>query len=72
MVKTTVKVEGMMCPNCERHLNEGIQANFQVESVESSHKKKRTEIVSSQPLDEAKLNQVIIDAGYKPGKITVK
>ena len=66
MTKTTVKIEGMKCPKCEAHTNECIKANFSVKSVESSHKDMETVIISSKPIDHAKLQSVIEEkAGYK-------
>ena len=35
MVKTIVKVEGMMCGMCESHVNDAIRAAFNVKKVNS-------------------------------------
>lgn len=64
MIKTVLQVEGMMCPHCEAHVNEAIREAFQVQEVSSSHEKKETQILSAEPLDEAKLKEVITKAGY--------
>ena len=64
MIKTTLSVEGMACGMCESHINDAIRRNFNVKSVKSSHKKKLTEIVSEDKLDEEKLRQTITDTGY--------
>ena len=37
MIKTTVKVDGMMCGMCESHVNEAIRNAFKVKKVNSSH-----------------------------------
>lgn len=63
-MNTTVKVEGMMCPMCEKHVKEAIEKNFSVESVKASHEEKKVEIVSAEPLDFEKIKTVIADAGY--------
>ncbi|MBR5409654.1 MAG: cation transporter [Clostridia bacterium] len=69
MVKTTVAVEGMMCPMCEAHVNDAVRNGFKVKSVSSSHKDNRTEIVSEEALDEAALKAAIEKTGYKVGNI---
>ena len=59
MIKTIVKVDGMMCAMCEKHVNEAISSNFNVTSVKADHEKGICEIVSEAALDEAKLKEVI-------------
>ena len=44
MIKTTVKVDGMMCGMCEAHINDAIRRNFNVKKVKSSHSKGETVI----------------------------
>ena len=65
IMKTTVNVEGMMCPMCEKHVKEAIEKNFDVEAVTASHEAKKVEITSAQPIDYDKVAAVIADAGYK-------
>ena len=65
MVKTTVTVEGMMCPMCEKHVNEAILKAFDVKSVVSDHTKNQTVIESEAPLDEAKVLAAINESGYQ-------
>ena len=36
MIKTTLKIDGMMCGMCESHMNDLIRKNFQVKKVTSS------------------------------------
>ena len=64
-MKTTVNVEGMMCPMCEKHVKEAIEKNFDVEAVTASHEAKKLEITSAQPIDYDKVAAVIAEAGYK-------
>ncbi len=42
MIKTTVKVDGMMCGMCESHVNDAVRRAFQVDKVSSSHSKGET------------------------------
>lgn len=65
MVKTTVKIEGMMCGMCEAHMNDAFRKNFKVKKVTSSHSKNETEIVSAEPLDAEAVKKVVDETGYK-------
>ena len=71
MFTTTIEVEGMMCPMCEKHTNEAIQKAFDVIDVKSDHNAAKTVIVSNAKIDETRLAEVIKEAGYKPGSVTV-
>lgn len=71
-MKTIVTVEGMMCPNCEKHVNEAIEANFEVKKVKSDRTKNETVIKSDSPLDREKLIAVISEAGYKATEVVEK
>ena len=64
MIKTTVGIEGMSCGMCEAHINDVVRREFKVKSVKSSVKKKNSEIVSKEPIDEEKLRKAITDTGY--------
>ena len=65
MVKTIVGVEGMMCHNCERHVNKAVEANFDIMSVTSDFEAKQTVIESEAALDPEKLKAVIGEEGYE-------
>ena len=67
MVNTTVKVEGMMCPMCEKHVREAIEKHFEgnVTEVAASHTEKKVDIVSKEPIDFSEVSKVIEEAGYK-------
>ncbi len=66
MIKTILKIDGMMCSMCESHINDEIRNNFDVKKVSSSHSKGQTVIISKEKLDETKLLDVINNTGYKP------
>ena len=51
MIKTTLKIDGMMCGMCESHINDTIRQNFKIKKVTSSHSKRATEIISEDLLD---------------------
>jgi len=65
MIKTTLKIDGMMCGMCESHINDAIRNSFDVKKVNSSHTKGETVIVSREALDEDKIKSVIDKTGYE-------
>ena len=65
MVKTTVQIEGMMCPMCEKHVKEAIEKHFDVKEVTASHEEKQAVILSEQPLDSDAVMKTVEEAGYK-------
>ena len=70
MIKTTVKVDGMMCGMCESHVNDAVRNAIEVKKVSSSHKKGTTEILTEQPVDEENVKAAIEATGYKVLGIT--
>ena len=64
MIQTTIGIDGMMCEMCEAHINDAIRKNFAVKSAKSNRKKKQCVVVSEEPLDEAKVREVIGQTGY--------
>ncbi|MDB7986603.1 heavy metal-associated domain-containing protein [Faecalicoccus pleomorphus] len=64
MVKTIIKIEGMMCGMCESHINAAIRKHFDVKKVKSSHKKGQTVVVSYEKIDLKALKKVIDETGY--------
>ena len=65
MVKTIVKIEGMMCKMCEKHMSDTFSKNFDVKSVTSSHDNGQAEIISETALAEDKIKASVEEAGYK-------
>lgn len=65
MIKTTLKIDGMMCSMCESHINDTIRQKFKIKSVKSSHSKGMTEIISEGSLDETALKEAVGKTGYK-------
>ena len=70
MMKTTVKVEGMMCGMFESHVNNAVRRAFPAAKVKSSHKKGEAVILAETLPEEGRLRQVIEAAGYTVGEIT--
>lgn len=65
LVKTTLKIDGMMCSMCESHINEAIRKTFKVKKVKSSHINGTTVIISEHRLDDELLKKTIADTGYE-------
>ena len=63
-VTTLVKIDGMMCENCEEHVKKAVNENFSVMSVTADADKGEAVIVSSAPLDTDKLTAAVAEAGY--------
>ena len=64
MVKTILKIEGMMCGMCESHINAAIRKHFDVKKVKYSHKKGQTVVVSYEKIDLKALKKVVDETGY--------
>ncbi len=64
MIKTTLKIDGMMCGMCESHVNDAIRQALKVKKVTSSHAKGETVIISEEPLDENLVKAAIAPTGY--------
>lgn len=70
MVKTTLKIDGMMCGMCESHVNDAIRNAFPVKKVTSSHSNGETVIISVEALSEDKIKEVMQPMGYELKGIT--
>lgn len=65
MVKTVLKIDGMMCGMCEAHMNDLIRKNFKVKKVTSFAKDGETVIISDAELDIPWAKKQIKDIGYE-------
>lgn len=65
MIKTTLKIDGMMCGMCESHMNDLIRKNFQVKKVTSSAKDGETVIISDHEIDIPWAKKEIKEIGYE-------
>mgnify|MGYP004511503221 FL=1 len=65
MVKTTLKIDGMMCGMCESHMNDLIHKNFNVKKVTSSAKDGETVIISDCEIDIPWAKKEIKGIGYE-------
>lgn len=66
MVKTTLKIDGMMCGMCEAHMNDTIRRVVpDAKKVKSSHKKGITSFESPEAVSEEVLKNAVDETGYK-------
>ena len=65
ITEKTLKVEGMMCHNCENHVKKALEAIKGVEEAAASHESGEVKIKLSKDMPEEKLEKAISDAGYK-------
>lgn len=65
MIKTTLKIEGMMCSMCEAHINDVIRKVVPgAKKVSSSHTKGEASFLSEEAVDEKLLKNAVAATGY--------
>ena len=65
MIKTTLKLEGMMCGMCEAHISDAIRkAVPSARKVSASRSKKEASFLTEDPVNEDILKKAIEDTGY--------
>ena len=65
MKQTTILVNGMMCPNCERHVKEALEGIQGIAEAKSDHNTGKVVVRHDAPLDEEAIKAAIDDAGYE-------
>ncbi len=64
-LKTELKIEGMMCQHCQKHVHDALAKMDGVTEVEVSLEKKSAEVTSTKEISHADFEKVISDAGYE-------
>ena len=65
MIKTTLKIEGMMCSMCEAHICDTIRkAVPSAKKVSASHAKGEASFLSEEAVDAERLKAAIDSTGY--------
>lgn len=65
MIKTTLKIEGMMCGMCEAHVSEAIRkAVPSAKKVAASRSKKEASFLTEEPANAEMLKSTIDATGY--------
>ena len=71
MVKTVLKIDGMMCGMCEAHINDVIRKNVpDAKKVSSSHSKGECSFLCENEPDKEVLSKAIEATGYELTGIT--
>lgn len=65
ITEKTLKVEGMMCNNCENHVKKALEAIKGVEEATADHTTGEVKVKLSKDVPDAKFEKAISDAGYK-------
>jgi len=64
-MKTTLKIEGMMCKHCQKHVHDALAKMDGVTDVEVSLENKCADVTSTKEISRADFEKVIADAGYE-------
>lgn len=71
MVKTTLKIDGMMCGMCESHVNDVIRRMVPVaKKVKSSHRTGECTFITDEKVDEDIIKKALGDIGYEVKSIS--
>lgn len=60
----TIKIEGMMCPHCEKHVQKALLAVDGVEAAVASHTAGTAVVTLTRPVDDAVLKAAVEEAEY--------
>ena len=63
-MKKVMKIEGMMCPHCEAHTKQALEAIDGVVSAVASHTEENAVVTLSKDVDNAVLKKAVEDQGY--------
>ena len=65
MIKTTLKIDGMMCSMCEAHINDVIRkAVPSAKKVSASHRSGEASFLTEAAVDESILKDAVAATGY--------
>jgi Cu+-exporting ATPase len=64
-MEKTLKVEGMMCEHCQKHVTDALKALPGVTAVEVSLAAKTAKVTAKRDIPESEFAKAITDAGYE-------
>ena len=65
MIKTTLKIDGMMCSMCEAHINDALRRAIPgAKKVSASHAKGEASFLTEEAVDGSRLKEAIAAMGY--------
>lgn len=65
MEKVTLKIDGMMCKHCQKHVHDALAKMDGVENVEVSLENNSAEVTINKKISIAEFSKVIEEAGYE-------
>lgn len=66
MIKTTLKIDGMMCGMCEAHVNDLVRKTFpDAAKVKSSHRKGECTFITDDKVDGNVVKAALQEMGYE-------
>ena len=68
-MKEEIKIEGMMCENCVKHVTKALQGIDGVTDVKVSLENKNAIIETSKEISDEKIKNAVDDAGYTATEI---
>ncbi len=64
-MEKTLVIEGMMCPMCEKHMREALDAMDGVTANKVSHEEKCAVVSLTKEISKEEFEKVVADTGYK-------
>jgi copper ion binding protein len=64
-MKTTLKIEGMSCDHCVKHVKEALEGIGGVKSAKVSLKTNSAEVNHDEKVDLARMKEAVTEAGYE-------
>ena len=64
-MQTTLKIEGMMCQHCVKHVTDALKGIAGVTAVEVSLEKKQAVVTHAEVCTKDALKAAVVDAGYE-------
>lgn len=64
-IKREIKIEGMMCDNCAKHVKNAIESIDGVKKCSVSLKDKTAKIVSDKKINNDEIKSKVAEAGYE-------
>lgn len=63
-IKKLVHIDGMVCANCQKHVEESLKAVPGVKSAKVSLEKKEATVISDDSVTDETLLKAVVNAGY--------
>ena len=64
MTEKTLKVEGMMCSHCEKHVKDALEKIDGVQEATANHETSQVVVKLAKDIPDSEFEKAITDAGY--------